>query len=70
MITSETNSVTYQIDVSNAQLPVHFTARLLYQQVGHRFMEDLRQDATPQVKRFAGYYDAADKTPVEIAAIP
>jgi hypothetical protein len=68
--TGGADTVTYQIDVGEALLPLQLTARLLYQQVGRRFMEDLRQDATPQVKKFAGYYDAADKTPVEIAVIP
>lgn len=67
------DTVTYRIDISRvaqAQRPVQFTARLLYQSVGRRFMEDLRRDATEQVRRFAGYFDAADKTPVEIAAVP
>ena len=62
--------VTYRLDVSHVQLPIQFTARLLYQSVGHRFLVDLSQDATPQVDRFVHYYDEADKTPVEIAAIP
>lgn len=64
------DTVTYQIDVGDARLPVQFTARLLYQSVGYGFMEDLRRDATSQVERFAGYYDSADKTPVEIAVVP
>jgi len=62
--------VTYRIDVSRARLPVQFSAKLLYQPVGRRFVEDLRQDATDEVQRFGGYYDSADKTPVVIAAAP
>lgn len=65
--TGGSDLISYQIDISRAQLPVQFSARLLYQPVGRRFMEDLRTDNTTEVQRFAGYYDAADKTPVVIA---
>jgi mono/diheme cytochrome c family protein len=71
--TGGADRVTYRIDLSQvgqSQRPVQFTARLLYQQVGRRFMDDLRYDDTAEVSRFVGYYDAADKTPVVIATVP
>jgi hypothetical protein len=68
--TGGSDTVTYQIDISGAQLPVQFSARLLYQTVGRRFMEDLRLDTTAEVQRFTEYYDSANKTPAVIAAVP
>jgi len=62
--------ITYRIDVGGAQPPVQFTARLLYQAVGRRFMEDLRRDTTSEVQRFTSYYDSANKMPIEIATAP
>jgi hypothetical protein len=61
------DTVTYQVDVRDVELPVQCQARLLYQSVGPQFMEDLNLDDTPQVERFADYYDTADKMPVEVA---
>lgn len=75
--TGGSDKVTYRINVSKTRLPVQasagfpvqFSARLLYQSVGRRFMEDLRRDSTAEVQRFAEYYDSADKTPVVIATV-
>lgn len=65
-----TDTVTYQVDIRAAQRPVQFEARLLYQSVGHPFMQDLGEDDTPQVQRLLDYYETANKMPIEVAAIP
>jgi len=60
--------VNYRVDVQGRVKPLTVRAQLLYQSASHRFVEDLRQDTTDAVARFASYYDAADKAPVTVAS--
>lgn len=67
--TGGTDEVTYRIPVGARAGRLTITARLLYQSVSRRFVEDLRPDAALSglVDRFIGYDDAADRTPVVLA---
>jgi hypothetical protein len=59
--------IVYRVDVGNAVRPLTVKARLLYQAAAWPFVEDLRQDGGFEVKRFAGMYDAANKSPKVVA---
>lgn len=59
--------VTYETAVMDGAGPFTVTASLYYQSIGFRFLEDLRQDTSPEGDAFLSYYDAADKTPVLVA---
>jgi len=63
--------VTYRIPLGTASGRLTITARLLYQSVSRRFVEDLRPDAawSALVGRYMGYHDAADRTPVVLATV-
>ncbi len=63
------DQVHYQVSMQGYTIPFVVTVELLYQTVSYRFAQDLAQDDTPQVERFMGYYQEADKTPVVIARI-
>ncbi len=63
------DDVFYQSPVTGEHGLVTISADLLYQTVSSAFIKDLGQDsgAGEHVSRFAGYYDAADKTPDYVA---
>lgn len=61
--------VTYQVDVQDHQGPFTVVAALLYQSLSYPFVQDLRQDDTPQIKRLFGLYDDLSKPPVVICAL-
>jgi hypothetical protein len=61
--------VTYEIDVKGATGPFTVNARLLYEPLSYRFVQDLLQDKTALTERFSGYYSGTDKTPLVVAAI-
>lgn len=61
------DAITYKFAVNEHQGPFTVTAELLYQPVSYRAIQDLSQDDNEQVNRFVGYYNSADKTPVQIA---
>lgn len=61
--------VAYAIPLSGETGVLQVHVELLFSPLSHAFVEDLRKDDNLQpVKRFTGYYDRADKTPVAIAA--
>ena len=59
--------VTYRVSGVRDVAPLTVSVELLYQSIGHRFVEDLRRDDTPHVGVFARLYDLADITPVRVA---
>ncbi len=59
--------VTYRVSGVGAVAPLTASVELLYQSIGHRFVEDLRRDGTPHVGVFARLYSVADLTPVGVA---
>lgn len=63
------DDVLYQVPITGEHGLVTVSADLLYQTVSSAFIKDLKQDsaAGEHVSRFAGYYDAADKTPDWVA---
>lgn len=61
--------VTYTVPLSGETGPLQVHVELLFSPLSHAFVEDLRKDDNLQlVKRFSGYFDRADKTPVAITA--
>lgn len=62
--------VSYRMKKNGSSGPFTLRAELLYSPVSFNFMRDLNRDETlPLVRRFGGYYEKADKTPVAIAAV-
>jgi len=64
-----TDRITYRIPVTGAEKPFTLSARLLFQAVGYRFVEDLRGDTSPLIDYFGDLYDEADKTPEIVDSI-
>lgn len=67
--TGGSDQITYAVDVSQANGPFTVSAELLYEPLSFRFVQDMLTDKTPLTERFAGYYQAADKTPLRVTAI-
>ena len=65
--TGGSDQVTYAVDITPSTGPLTVTARLLYQTVSSRFVQDLRTDATPAVEQFGRSYDRANKAPSVLA---
>ncbi len=63
------DTLSYQIDVTNAQGPFTFQAELLYEPLSYRFIYDMFTDDTPEITRFEGYYGETLKQPLLIATI-
>jgi hypothetical protein len=61
-----TDTVIYRIDQLNDAQSITAIARLLYQSAAPRFVEDLLAYDTPEVNRFASFYQGADKAPIVI----
>jgi hypothetical protein len=68
--TGGSDEVTYSIELPQVSGPLTVTARLLYQPASYRFVRDLRAGDTPAIEQFGRYYDAADKTPTLVGAVP
>ncbi len=61
--------IAYAIPLDGETGPLQVQVELLFLPMSQAFVEDLRKDDNLQlVKRFSGYFDRADKTPVAIAA--
>ncbi len=60
--------VTYIIPVGGGSGPYTLTAELLYQSIGFRWAENLRQATGPEIDQFLGFYAAVPNTPVVIAS--
>jgi hypothetical protein len=60
--------VTFAVELGS-QAPARVEVALFYQTVGGRFVTDLFQVDTPEVRAFRTMYDRADVTPVQVAAV-
>ncbi len=63
------DTVTYIIGNVSANTDYQITVEMVYQTAMPRFIADLLQHDTPEVTRFAGYYQSADKSPIPVASI-
>ena len=54
--------------LESAQAPLTLSVELLYQSIGFRWAENLRQTKAQEVERFLGYYDGLPNTPVVVAS--
>jgi hypothetical protein len=54
--------------VGDAQGPLSITVELLYQSIGYRWAENLRQHEAPEITRFLHYYESVPNLPVVIAS--
>jgi hypothetical protein len=61
------DQIQYVIDLGDAQRPFTVTAELLYQSIGYRWAENMRQHDAPEPARFLDYYDQIENRPVTIA---
>jgi len=62
------DQITYRIDVGGFSAPVSVSAKLHFQTVSFRFVKDLGNDNTAQIRKFLRYYKKANKKPVLIAS--
>ncbi len=60
-----TDQVSYQLALPNGSYRV--SARLMFQSLSNRYMEELFQHDTPEVRTFKAMYDLSDRVPEEIA---
>ena len=63
------DTVTYIIGNVSANTDYQITVEMVYQTAMPRFIADLLQHDTPEVTRFSGYYQSADKSPIPVASI-
>ncbi len=66
---SGTDTVTYLIGSLDRNKPYSLEAKIYYQSLAPRFVEDLRQYDNPEVTTFMGYYDAIPNLPVTIDSL-
>lgn len=60
--------VTYIVPVGTGSAPYTFTAELLFQSIGFRWADNLRDYGGPEIDRFLGYYATVPNQPVVIAS--
>lgn len=58
----------YVVEVGDAPGPFHVEASLLYQSAGARYLAELLEFDTPQVRALRRLYDSADRTPALVAS--
>jgi hypothetical protein len=61
------DTINYLIDLSGHPGPYHIQVELLYQSIGYRWAENLREYSTIESELFFSYYDRADLTPIVLA---
>ncbi|HON67499.1 MAG TPA: PQQ-dependent sugar dehydrogenase [Phycisphaerae bacterium] len=66
--TGGADRVRYEVAVAGATGPFTVRVELLYQSVPPVVIDDLRTIQTPEIARFVAMFDAADPTPVVLAA--
>lgn len=66
---SGSDTVTYRIAGLSPASPYTVTAKLLYQSIAPREAMHLFQYSSPEIERFAGYYQQADKAPLLIDSL-
>jgi hypothetical protein len=62
------DQIQYDVHLSNAAGPFTVTVDLLYQSVGHRWAENLREHQSTEITRFLSYQQAIANLPVVIAS--
>jgi hypothetical protein len=62
------DQVEYVIDLNEAQTPLTVTVELLYQSIGYRWRENLREHDAPEIARFLGYSERVPNVPVIVAS--
>jgi hypothetical protein len=65
---SAMDRILYTINLEGAQGPLTLTAELLYQSLGYRWAENLRQHDSPEAARFLGYYAQFPNQAVVVAS--
>jgi len=66
---SGADTVTYVVEVVDAEYPLAINVELLYQSNSPRFLEDLIREETPAVARFSQISSDSKNTPVTVDAI-
>lgn len=62
------DAAVYEIDVGRRAGPFTVSVELLYQALSSAFVQDLLQDDTALVQRFARLYDQVDRSPTVLAS--
>jgi hypothetical protein len=62
------DTIEYSVDITGFQAPFSVRVELLYQSVGFRWAENLRQLSGSEIERFTGYYQAAGNRPLIVAS--
>jgi hypothetical protein len=60
--------IVYQIDVAESSGPFTVVVELLYQSIGYRWAQNLKQYQAPEPERFLSYYEALPNIPVVVAS--
>lgn len=60
--------VRYAINLGDTQGPVTVAVELLYQSIGYRWAENLRQHEANEIARFLSYYEAVPNLPVAVTS--
>jgi hypothetical protein len=63
------DQITYRVDVASAKGPFTVQAKLLYQPLSYRFVQDMLADSGESGQAFGGYFAAADHTPDRVATV-
>lgn len=60
--------VHYVVALGDARGPFTVSVELLYQSLGHRWVENLRRHDAPEIARFLGYYGAVPNLPIVVGS--
>jgi hypothetical protein len=63
-----TDRIQYIVTLPEGSGPYTVTIELLYQSIGYRWAQDLREYSGSEIDRFLRYYDAIPNTPVVVAS--
>lgn len=63
------DTVHYVVDLGAAKGPFTLTAELLYQSIGYRWAQNLKQYNSPETARFLGYYASVPNIPEMLATV-
>jgi len=61
------DKIQYSIDLGEAKGPFIVSVELLYQTIGYRWANNLRQHEAPEIARFLGYYESVSNLPAVVA---
>jgi hypothetical protein len=63
------DSLQYAVDLGEAPRPLTVTVELLFQSIGYRWAENLRELEGAQIEQFLRFYDALPNAPVVLASV-